>query len=397
MSKLLPRITLSCALALAASVMSPANAPAGDFAAELFAQWCDGTENVVFSPFSISAALAMTAAGARGETASQIAQALRLADAPERLPDAFADLDAQLTAARTAAPGLTLAVANSIWPQQSFNVQPAFTDLIRTRFKGEILPLDYVGQTEGARQTINRWVEQRTADRIKDLVPPGMLDQSTRMTLVNAIYFLGLWADPFDAKLTAEAPFHGPGGALSSARFMHRQGSMRYAETEDLQALELDYEGHRLTMLLLLPRPEHSLRDVASQWRGSGDKAWKSNLRSREVQLYMPRFTCTWMAECRDALEKLGIVNAFDPQRADFSGIAGKPGDLCISAVIHKAFVEVTEKGTEAAAATAVAMRLTAVEPPKPPVVFRADRPFAFLIREQQSGCVLFAGTVARP
>lgn len=374
-----------------------AAAPGEAFAADLCARWCDGSQNVVFSPYSLSAALAMTAAGARGESAAQIARALRLADSPAKLPEACAAIESALAEARAASPGLTLAVANSLWPQQGFPIRDEFADLIRTRFKGAIAPLDYVVRTEEARQTINRWVEERTAARIKDLIPAGVLGPTTRLTLVNAIYFLGSWSKPFDASLTATAPFQGPRGAASPAAFMHRKGEMRYAETDGAQVLELPYAGERFAMLLLLPGKENTVGAVTAQWRAQGAASWDTSLRPREVSLFLPRFACTWMADCGDTLAKIGIADIFDASRADLSGMAGKAGDLAVSAVLHKAFVEVTEQGTEAAAATAGVIGLTAFRPPKPPVIFRADRPFFFLIRERQSGCILFAGVVARP
>jgi serpin B len=385
---------LALCLPLLVPLPAPAAAPGEDFAAALFARWCDGTANVVFSPHSIFAALAMTAAGARGESAAQIARALRPDEPPEQLAGSFALLEERLAAARDASPGLTLAIANSLWPQRGFAIRPAFAELIRARFRGEVAPLDYAGQTEEARLAINRWVAQRTADRIQDLIPPGALDKDTRLALVNAVFFLGLWETPFDEALTTEAPFSGPDGVVAPAFFMQRKGEMRHAAGEGVQALELPYAGGRFAMVVLLPDKDRSLREAVVRRRDKGLATWDDNLRQRQVALFLPRFSCTWMSECRPALAAAGITDIFDPARADLSGIAGGPGDLFVSAVIHKAFVEVTEKGTEAAAATGVAMRLTAFDPP---VVFRADRPFAFLIRERRTGCVLFAGVVARP
>lgn len=367
------------------------------FAVDLFSRWCAGGENVFFSPFSISSALAMTAAGARGETAGQIAAALDLSEGAGQLSDAFLSLDTQLAAARKDSPGLAFSVANALFPQQAFAVQPAFLETVRARFKGEAKPLDYQRDPEAARRTINTWVAEQTASRIQDLIAPGLLTPMTRMTLVNAIYFKGQWATPFDVKLTRPAPFAGTGDVTVQAPLMQRRGKMQYAEIGGIQAVDLPYAGNRFSMLVLLPAPGRPLADIAKQVKAGGLREWRAKLEETDVTLFLPRFTCTWEIECTRTLAAMGMTDLFDAGKVDLSGIAGKPGDLVVSAVVHKAFVDVAEEGTEAAAATGVVMKMTAFRPPERQVVFRADRPFAYFICEQATGCVLFAGVVVRP
>ncbi len=369
----------------------------GRFAAALVGRWCGGTENVVFSPYSLSAALAMTAAGGRGATAGEVADALGLPHAPEALAKAFAELDKTLAEGRDGSPGLALSVANALFPQRDYALNPAFVELIRTRFKGEAAPLDYAADPESARLAVNRWVEDRTAARIKDLLAPGVLTRATRLTLVNAVYFKGRWAVPFDPALTKPAPFRAPGNAAAQAPLMQRRGQMRYAEMDGLQAVELPYAGRRFVMQVLLPAPDRTVAEAVRQLADKGLEAWEGALAEADVTLFLPRFTCTWSRECTPTLQALGMTSIFDTAAADLSGIAGRPGELVVSAVVHKAFVEVAEEGTEAAAATGVAMKMTALRPPERHVVFRADRPFVYLVREKASGCVLFAGVVVKP
>lgn len=365
------------------------------FAVDLLERWCDDKANVVFSPYSLSVALGMVAAGSRGETARQIAASLRLGVPAAALSARFAELDAKFAATRQAG-SVELAIANALWPQQDFTFSPTYLDLVRTQFRGEVRPVDYVARTEAARQTINQWVAERTAHRIKDLVAPGILSAATRMTLVNAVYFKGKWSQPFDSKRTAAAPFFAMNGRTAMTKLMTRRGTFRYAEVDGIQALEVPYNGDKLTMLVLLPVRGKGLKTVASAIKNNGILKWDDALATCEVDVFLPKFTFTFERSCVDVLRDMGISDAFDASRADLSGMAGQPGDLVVSAVLHKAFIEVSEEGTEAAAATAGVISITSV-PLEPPVLFRADHPFVFLIRERESGGILFMGAVAQP
>jgi len=398
---MLSSLTLAAPVLAAAAVTAYAASGTGaerprsdGFAAELLSHWCDGTANLVFSPHSLAAAMGMVAAGGRGETSGQIAACLGMG-AVGSLPARFAALDGALSAAKQAE-GIELSVANSLWPQQDFVFRQDYMDLLRTQFRADAQPVDYVTRSEPARQTINRWVADRTANRIRDLIAPGVLGAATRMTLVNAVYFKGKWLHPFDPALTAEGQFFAPGGAVP-VKFMKGKAKFRYAEADGIQALELPYVGRKLSMLVLLPEKGRGVRHAVDNLHGSGASIWNTSLMEREVNVRLPKFSFVCERSCVETFKKLGVIDVFDAGRADLSGMAGRPGDLVLSAILHKAFVEVGEAGTEAAAATAGVVSLTAFVPPQPPVTFHADHPFVFLIREHDTGCILFMGAVAQP
>jgi serine protease inhibitor len=363
------------------------------FALDLYGSLIEGHENLFLSPFSISTALAMTYAGARGETAAQMARALHFPRDGESLHAAFARLRARVD--RVQAEGdVALAVANALWPQAGYPFLEPFLELALTYYGVTIQPLDY-GDAAGARQRINAWVEEQTQSRIVELIPPGVLDALTRLVLVNAIYFKGSWASQFEPERTAEAPFWiGPQEAVT-APLMAQKGKFRYGEQEGLQVLELPYVGEALSMLVLLPRERDGLPDLERRLSPETLARWAERLVRREVAVWLPKFTLTSEYVLNRALVALGMEGPFLADKADFSGMDGRPQWLYIAAVFHKAFVEVNEEGTEAAAATAVVMKARSL--PLPPPTFRADHPFLFLIRENETGSILFLGRVTDP
>ncbi len=365
------------------------------FALDLYGQVRGEDGNLFFSPYSVSTALAMTAAGARGATAAEMREALRFSLDPERLPPAFQSLAARLEALE-AADGIALRIANSLWPQVDYPLLETYVEQIRTAYAGAIQAVDYVQAAEAARETINRWVEARTEDRIKNLIPGGVLNAMTRLVLVNAIYFKGDWTKPFDPDGTVDAPFRTLDGNRVTVPMMAQQTDFRYAEEAGVQALELPYgDDGELAMLILLPAEPDGLAALEAELTPEVLNGWTARLRSREVSVFLPRFKLTRSLTLNRYLQALGIRLAFQGGAADFSGMDGQSGNLFIDSVLHKAFVEVNEEGTEAAAATAVVMRLTMVVDPPP--VFRADRPFLFLIRECATGSILFMGRLADP
>lgn len=388
-------------LALAVSLGLPAAALAGDlasdnaaFACDLYAQLRTREGNLFLSPHSISVALAMTYGGARGTTAEQMAKTLHFSRPADDLHRSMAEQQKHLEAIQ-AAGKVQLAVANSLWPQKGYAFREEFTDLCRTRYGVEITALDFMEETEGARVRINDWVAGRTADRIKDLIPPGVLTTLTRLVLANAIYFKGDWAKPFDEKQTRDEAFHLAGGTTAKAPFMHRAGRMLHAETDAAQILSLPYQGDDLSMVIVLPKNKTGLSAVEQALTAGQIATWISALRQVQVELSLPRFKSTATFSLKDTLIAMGMTDAFSGT-ADFSGMEPKR-ELRIGAVLHKAFVEVNEKGTEAAAATAVVMQRIAMARPEPPVVFRADHPFLYLIRENKTGAILFMGRLADP
>lgn len=362
------------------------------FALDLHGKLLSMQGNLAYSPYSISSALAMTYAGARGETAKQMEQSLHFSALKAGAHPFFGALDGTL---KTAQGSNQLNIANSLWPQEKYAFLPEFLALLKQNYGASVTPLNYGSAPEKARTRINSWVEQHTRQRIKDLIAPGMLNEMTRMVLVNAVYFKGTWATPFAESATKPLTFYvGPNSAVS-APFMHRRGSFRYGENPQAQLLAMPYEGNGLEMVLLLPRQRNGIATLEASLNATNLASALGAMRNEEVNVAMPRFKIASAFGLGDTLKSLGMRNAFDPARADFSGMDGRPNWLFISAVVHKAFVEVNEKGTEAAAATGVVMTTNSIMIPKPPKEFRADHPFLFLIRETRTGSLLFVGRVA--
>jgi serine protease inhibitor len=361
-----------------------------EFALDLYGQLAGTEGNLFFSPYSILTALAMTYAGARANTEAQMARTLHFSPDPERLHPTFAALEAQLDAAQESG-AVRLSVANALWPQAGYDLLPDYLALTKAYYGAAIFPVDY-RQTEAARKRINAWVEQETENKIVDLIGPGILNALTRLVLVNAIYFKGNWASQFDEALTEEAPFWVTPGNGVPVPLMTRKATFGYTETESLQILELPYVGKSLSMIVLLPRQVDGLSELERALTWENLATWTSRLWQREVQVFLPRFRLTCDFELSEALKALGMIDAFG--EADFSGMDGSL-ELYIRAVIHQAFVDVNEEGTEAAAATAVVMVTMSLQPSPP--VFRANHPFLFFIRENRTSSILFFGRMVHP
>ena len=371
------------------------------FAIDLFEMLRDGDPdgNLFFSPYSISAALGMTYAGARGGTGEQMAAVLQFTLPPERLHQAFALLGERLGAeyrARLSSSGteglLTLEVANALWVQQSFRILDSYRRIVEARYHAEARSVDFEMDPEGSRQLINDWVAERTADRIMDLLAPGTIDDQTRVVITNAIYFKGSWMSQFDQHLTRDGEFTTPGGSTVTVPMMRQTRWYPCAMTEGCTAISLPYSDGLSSMLVLLP--DGDLGQFERDLDPEVLERIAGRLQSTDVDLSMPRFEFTRAFSLHDVLKDMGMPDAFDSS-ADFSGITGQR-DLFISDVIHKAFVKVDETGTEAAAATAVVMALGCASPTRPVRVV-LDRPFLFLIRDEVTGSILFMGRVADP
>ncbi|MFH1502605.1 MAG: serpin family protein [Candidatus Eisenbacteria bacterium] len=383
-----------------------------DFAFDLYGRLASRPGNIFLSPHSISTALGMTYAGARARTADQMASALRLpslavdaSTAPQAsdeyralLAQAFGSLSSSV-GSESSSGGHVLAEANALWGHEGHPFLDTFLSLNRDGFGAGLSRLDFEGDVEGARQTINAWVEEKTQGKIEDLIRRGDLDPLVRIVLTNAVYFKGRWAEQFDAGSTRDAAFHREPGNPDmdvTVPMMARKGEYGYARVEGqgIAVAELPYEGGGASMLVILPDEgaPGGLKALEERLdRGSLDE-WVSQLGKREILLSLPRFDMTWGTEnIIPELEALGMVDLFS-DGADLSGIDGTQ-ELYVSRVLHKAFVEVNEEGTEAAAATAVIGRLKA----SMPLEFRADRPFLFLIRDVETGSILFMGRVTDP
>jgi serine protease inhibitor len=367
-----------------------------EFALNLFHQLQPRAGNLCFSPYSISTALTMTYSGARNETARQMAQTLHFNLSPDKLPPAFAALIQNLDAIQQKG-DVQLAVANSLWPQKGYPFLPDYLNLCRENYDTTIQPVDYREHTEAARKIINDWVADKTNQKIVDLLARGTIGRSTRLILVNAIYFKGNWANPFETRLTKDEPFHLSAEKTRTAPLMQQTHNFGYAEFPGLQVLELPYAGNDLSMLVLLPREVNGLGDLEAKLTVKNLAAWTANLPRQKVKVFLPKFKLTSKFSLSGTLAAMGMPAAFNPRKADFSGMDGRT-NLFISAVIHQAFVKVNEQGTEAAAATAVAIFGNAITENPPPIpVFRADHPFLFLIRDNRNGAILFLGRVTNP
>ncbi len=361
------------------------------FALDLYQQLRANEGNLFFSPYSISAALAMTYAGARGNTEAQMAQTLHFTVDQAQLHPAFGALEARLNSVQQQG-HVKLGVANSLWPQKRYDFLPEFLALTKEYYGAEITSVDYANATEAARLMINEWVEARTEKKITDLLPPGILDTLTRLVLVNAIYFKGNWASQFDQQHTSGAAFWLASGKSVTVPMMNQMRRMRWRARQDgLQILELPYAGDDLSMVVLLPDEIDGLATLEKVLTARNLALWTVDLWETEVDVFLPRFKLTAAFRLDAELQALGMTDAFSA-KADFSGMDGRPDWLYIASVLHKAFVDVNEEGTEAAAATAVVMGVKSL-----PFEFRADHPFIFLIHGNVTHSILFLGRVVNP
>jgi serine protease inhibitor len=363
------------------------------FAIELYAKLQERKGNLFFSPYSISSALAMTYAGAKGQTESQMSAVLHF-PARTGFHSAFGKIIKDLNT-RGEKGRYELTIANALWGQKGYTFLKEFIDLIKADYGGQLNEVDFISATETARKTINAWVEQKTKDKIKELIKPGVLDAMTRLVLTNAIYFKGNWASQFKEEQTKNAPFTLLEGDKVQVPMMNQMEQFPYAETESFRALELPYVDNELSMIIFLPKEIDGLKEFEQEFTLDNVSQWLNKLHKREVIVSIPKLKMTSEFSLASVLKSMGMTDAFSPSAADFSGMTEKK-DLYISAVIHKAYVDINEEGTEAAAATAITMRLTSVGPSQTPV-FRADHPFVFLIRDNQTGSILFIGRLMNP
>jgi serine protease inhibitor len=358
------------------------------FALDLYARIRTGTGNLFVSPYSISSALALTYAGARGKTAGQMARALRFSVDQEPFHGQFAALEASLR--DVAKKGkIRLRTANRLWPRTGYDLLDDYVRLLKACYGVTIQPLDY-RDTEAARTAINRWVEKQTEDRIENLIHSGDLSPETLLVLVNAIYFKGDWASQFEPALTRDAPFWVGADKSVAVRLMTQTQTFRWGGGREFQMLEMPYDGGDLSMFVLLPAARDGLPELEAALTLDNLHLWASQLRERQVQVQLPRFKLDYRFIVNSALSAMGMIDAFSAGTADFSGIAGEASHFFIDLIAHQAFVQVDEAGTEAAAATAILERSL-------PPAFRANHPFVFLIRENNSGSILFMGRLADP
>ncbi len=385
-------------------------------AVDLHRQLATGDENLCVSPYSIESALAMTFAGAEGETRTEMARVLHLPN-DGAVPTSFSALQRSLEemSAKTAdlvkeskrfggpSEPITLSIANRLFAQKGYNFREAFLSLVKQNYGAAFEPLDFVTDLAAATQHVNKWVADETRDRIRDLIPAGALNNMTRLVLANALYIKAPWADPFSDKTTHPEPFHVHGGAPVDVPMMRKTAEFGYVKRDGFTAVSLPYVGDDLQFLVLLPDDVNGLDALESKLTANV-LAECAKLEARDVDLHLPKFK---LEPPTIALAKrfqtLGMKSAFDQPRgsADFDRMAPrKPNDyLYISQIFHKTFIAVDEKGTEAAAATAVVMmKATAIAGPKPqPIEVKVDHPFIYAIQHVPSGVCLFLGRVTDP
>jgi serpin B len=401
-------LTLSLAFATAAAATSVAQAPmalpadaakvaqdANAFAHELYAKLAQRDGNLFFSPYSISTALAMTYAGARGETAQQMATTLHFTLNPDRLHPAFAAL-MRVENATGKQRGYQLAVANALWGQSGYVFQPGFLELTRKNYGAGLREVDFAGEPEAARRAINAWVEKETQEKIKDLLKQGMVHKDLRLVLTNAIYFKSAWLHSFGERATRKEDFFVRADSKVAADMMQRTGDYSFYEDKELQLLDMPYERRDLSFIALLPRAKNGLAALEKNLTAATVDGWVKACKTYRVDVKFPKFKMTREFDLKKTLEDMGMPLAFS-LGADFSGISTEQR-LKIGFVQHKAFIDLNEKGTEAAAATAVGIEFTSAPPPPPfKAVFHADHPFVFMIRDNRTGSILFMGRVVNP
>ena len=370
------------------------------FAFDLYGQLAgdkeNSGENIFFSPFSISTALAITSEGARGQTADEIRAVFHLPEDNTVQREGFAEIIAGIN---RGASGYTLQTANALWAEQTYPFLPEYIATADRYYGAKTTNLDFINKPDESRITINRWVEEQTEDRIKDLLPPDSVNPATRMVITNAIYFKGTWVKQFDENKTAEEDFRTGSGEIVRIPMMQRtddEAIFGYTETDTLQVLSMPYAsdgGKNLSMLVILPEGD-DLAAVEPSLDADALAALQQSLESQRVRVFFPKFTMETKYFLPKTLAEMGMPTAFTGG-ADFSGMDGI-GGLFISNVIHQAFVEVNEEGTEAAAATAVVLMKGAAPGEEIPV-FQADHPFIFLIQDDETGNILFMGRVVNP
>jgi serpin B len=367
-----------------------------DFAWAFYREITKPGENLFFSPYSLSVALAMTWAGARGNTEAEMAQAMRFGLGQERLHPAFNQLDLDLASRAEASSDdaplpFVLNVTNALFGQVGFEFLDAFLDTLAQHYGAGMRLMDFVAQTEASRIAINEWVSERTNERIEELIAPGIITTATRLVLVNAIFFTASWESPFEKSNTMDAAFKRVDGSEIQVPTMQQSLITSYVQGDGFQAAELPYDGEQLAMLLIVP-DEGRLEALEAELSAAKVAEIRTTLSNHQLDLKLPKFSFRSEVPAKDPLQALGMVEAFGGA-ADLSGMNGT-GGLFIQDVVHQAFVAVDENGTEAAAATAVIVGETSAPPP---ATLTIDRPFVFAIIDRPTGATLFIGRVLDP
>jgi serpin B len=367
------------------------------FAFDMYRQLAANNDNLIFSPASISIALAMTYAGAAGATASEMASALHFTLPADRLHPAFNALDQELAArgaGKLGADGgpLRLHIVNAAWAERTYTFRSDFLDTLAINYGAGVNLLDFINAPDPSRLTINAWVAEQTEDKIQDLLPPGTINPTTSLVLTNAVYFNAAWNHPFDPNDTNDGSFTLLDGSTVTVKFMGQSTSAPTMQGTNFVAVSLPYQDDRLSLLVVVP-DAGKFGEVESSFGAATLAGLASGLVNQQVILSLPRFKIETTAGLADILATLGMTSAFLPGVADFSAMDGTK-NLYISDVVHKAFIDVAEKGTEAAAATGVVLSRASLPTGMP---ITANRPFLYFLRDQPTGALLFMGRVLDP
>lgn len=362
------------------------------FALDLYSQLKNSEGNIFFSPYSISTALAMTYEGARGKTADEMQSVFHFPTDGNLRKSSFAAIHNQLNKPDVK---YKLNIANALWAQNDYKFLNEYLTTLQQYYAGKATNVDFKNSTEEARQTINKWVEDKTNNKIKDLFPQGSLNNLTRLVLTNAIYFKGTWIKQFEKSQTRDEDFRVSSANTIKVPMMRqtdKNAKFNYAEDNNVQILEMPYEGDKLSMMVLLPKNDN-LSSIESSLSLEKISDWRSKLKEQRVDVFMPKFTFDTKYFMNETLAKMGMSTAFTYD-ADLSGMDGTQ-NLFIQKVIHQAFVDVNEEGTEAAAGSGVSVEFKSIAPQT--TIFRADHPFIFVIQDKDNGNILFLGRVANP
>ena len=363
------------------------------FAINLYSQYKSEEGNIFFSPFSISTAMAMVYEGAEGKTAKEIKSVFGFPKNDDSRRNQYYNLLSEINKKDTE---YTLKTANALWAEQDYHFLDEYLATIEKYYEGKSTNLDFKNEWEASRLIINKWVEDKTNDKIKNLFPEGTIHPLIRLVLTNAIYFKAEWLIQFDADKTSDEYFKVNPDSLIKVPIMQptsQKLTFNYTQNKDLQILEMPYAGEDLSMLILLPLDD-DIEGLENSFTIEKLTEWKKSLRKRRVNIYIPKFKFETKYFLKETLSNMGMPTAFTDY-ADFSGMTGEK-DLIIDKVIHQAFIEVNEEGTEAAAATGVSMIRKTSMPPPPPI-FKADHPFIFIIQHNETGNILFMGRVSNP
>jgi serpin B len=364
------------------------------FALDLYQKVNDIEGNIFFSPYSISTAFAMIYAGAQSETQKQMSGVFHFSLDPHQLHPSFSELQLHFQKLQENRP-FRLNITNALWIQKEYKLLQTFVELSQKYYQANLFHLDFRKNPDDSRLKINDWIEDITKDKIKDLLPGGAINTLTRLVLTNTIYFKAEWQNSFNPHNTKDQDFWITPGDNIKVQMMSQKDHFGYWENEDLQILEMPYIRKDLSMVVFLPKKKDGLPDLESNLNTKTLDIWISELIQQNVKVFFPKFTTSQNIDLKKILKALGMVDAFG-ENADFSGIEPKK-NLYINDALHKAFIDVDERGTEAAAATAVSVGVTSIQPPKVVPEFRADHPFIYIIKDNKTKTILFLGRLTRP